>query len=68
MGIDFWKLYDLLSSRLRKAELEIKGLSRDSTSIDVDQHDKTALRVLGRPLYQFTVMSFGLCNDVTSTM
>jgi len=29
--------------------------------------DKTAFTVPGRPLYQFTVMPFGLCN-ATSTM
>jgi len=35
--------------------------------LEVNSRDKTAFTVPGRPLYQFKVMPFGLCN-ATSTM
>jgi len=35
--------------------------------MEPQSRDKTAFTVPGRPLYQFTVMPFGLCN-ATSTM
>jgi len=57
-------------SRLPKAEyissLDLKD-AYWQVPLDVASRDKTAFTVPGRPLYQFKVMPFGLCN-ATSTM
>ncbi|XP_044574087.1 uncharacterized protein LOC116655403 [Drosophila ananassae] len=57
-------------SRLPKAEYITSLDLKDAywqVPLDVESRDKTAFTVPGRPLYQFTVMPFGLCN-ATSTM
>lgn len=57
-------------SRLPKVEyISSLNLKDASWQVPLEQQsrDKTAFTVPGRPLYQFNVMSFGLCN-ATSTM
>jgi len=57
-------------SRLPKAEyissLDLKDAYRQ-VPVDPQSRDKTAFTVPGRPVYQFTVIPFGLYN-ATSTM
>ncbi|XP_037899719.1 uncharacterized protein K02A2.6-like [Glossina fuscipes] len=56
---------DGILSRLPKAKF-ITGLDLKDAfwqiSLDAESKEKTAFTVPGRPLYQFTIMAFGLCN------
>jgi len=39
LGIDFWRLYDLLPKNLHISELESKKSSKVSSNVEADQHD-----------------------------
>jgi len=52
-------------SRLPKAEFITSLDLKDAywqVPLEINSRDKTAFTVPGRPLYQFKVMPFGLCN------